>query len=146
FTAHFLSTFGLGHKTIKFHPTQVFLNRNQHRVELPPENFHNALHLRTLPKPEYRIIVMKQRKFYMLMRQCYTVKLVHNMAELHIIVLQELAACRNVVEKVFYAEVRARHCLHGFLKLQSAAFNIDIGTYGGTFFFCFEFNLRYGRY
>ena len=86
---------------------------------------------------------MEKGKLQVFMRQCNPVKLVHNMTELHIVVLQEFPAGRHVVEKVLHTEVGSGNRLHRLLELQSTAFYINICTNSGFFLLRFQLYLRH---
>ena len=59
---------------------------------------------------------MIKRKFYLLMRQSYTMKFIYNMSKLYIVLFQEFSPCRNIVEQVFHQKIRALSSLNRLLK------------------------------
>ena len=86
---------------------------------------------------------MKKLKIDIFMRQSYPLKLINNMSEFYIIIFKELSSCRNIIKKIFHRKVRTFHGLNRFLKLESAAFNINIGSRFRIFGLRFQFYLRH---
>ena len=113
----FLCAFWFCDKSVQFHPTQIFLHRNQQRLEFSPKNIYYSLGQIRLSEFKYLFIIMIKRKFYLLMRQSHTMKFIYNMAKFYIVLLQKLSPCRNIVEQVFHQKIRALSSLNRLLKL-----------------------------
>ena len=112
----FLRAFWFCNKSIQFHPAQIFLHRNQQRLEFSPKNIYYSLGQISLSELKYLFIIMIKRKFYLLMRQSHTMKFIYNMPKFYIVLLQKFSSCRYIVEQVFHQKIRALSSLNRLLK------------------------------
>src|SRR5690606_17714487 len=71
-------------------------------------------------------------------------KFINNMSKFYIVVFQEFSSCRNIIKKIFDLKIGTFGRLHRFLKLQSATFDIDVGSNDNFAFPRLQLSLRYG--
>ena len=123
-----LRSFRLTHKTIDIHIIRPFLNRHHFGIVVIAQQLYHPLFKRSLIQVEDFLSVTGERKEDTRERHGHPYEFVHDMPELCGIAFQKIPPGRYVEKKILHGDPCARGCGNGFLFLNPAVLNFNIGA------------------
>ena len=108
---------GLANETANLDERRLHSKRDELLVNGVAKHRHNALPERATCQLIERVSIVDEGELNTIVNQCQFLKLLDDIAQLHLIAFQELAPSRDIKEQILYHEIAAHRTHIGLLRL-----------------------------